>query len=187
MNKFQWHFNQNLFFFIHENAFQYIVCETAAILSRPQYVNAIVMLNEHCYYELRNDSLSGWLYNEYCIDRSCTNIRFNVWGAMIIFTAIRFFQSRYFVRKIYEIIQSPWNLQIPCYVLGFLQALWYSDLGNKYIRYWHLKDWVRIDPEETAGQTMGRYFSANVPKYANVYTGVHSIDVPAVASFTNMV
>ena len=32
-------FNRNSYFFIQENAFGYVVCETSAILSRPQCVN----------------------------------------------------------------------------------------------------------------------------------------------------
>ena len=35
----EWNFNQNTNIFIHENAFENIVCETAAILFRPQCVN----------------------------------------------------------------------------------------------------------------------------------------------------
>ena len=34
----QWDFNQNANIFIHENAFENIVCEMAAILFRPQCV-----------------------------------------------------------------------------------------------------------------------------------------------------
>ena len=34
MNKFQWSFNQNTKFFIHENASEDIICEMAAILPR---------------------------------------------------------------------------------------------------------------------------------------------------------
>ena len=33
MNKFQWNSNQNTNIFLHENAFENIVCEMAAILS----------------------------------------------------------------------------------------------------------------------------------------------------------
>ena len=36
--KFQWKFSRNSNIFIRENAFENIVCETADILSRPQYV-----------------------------------------------------------------------------------------------------------------------------------------------------
>ena len=39
MNTLQWQFNRNLYIFIQENAFEIVVCETAAILSRPQSVN----------------------------------------------------------------------------------------------------------------------------------------------------
>ena len=41
-NKIQWNDNCNLFIFIQENAFEYVVCEMAAILSQPQYVNLYV-------------------------------------------------------------------------------------------------------------------------------------------------
>ena len=37
-NKLQWNFKQNLYIFIQENAFDCVVCEMAAILSRPQCV-----------------------------------------------------------------------------------------------------------------------------------------------------
>ena len=40
MNKFQWNFNQNSNSFIHENAFEMVVCEMAAILPGPQCVNS---------------------------------------------------------------------------------------------------------------------------------------------------
>ena len=39
MNKIQWNFNQNLNFFIQENALENVVCEMAAILSRGRWVN----------------------------------------------------------------------------------------------------------------------------------------------------
>ena len=38
-NKLQWNLNRNSNIFIQENAFGSVVCETAAILSRPQCVN----------------------------------------------------------------------------------------------------------------------------------------------------
>ena len=37
-NKLQWNFNRNQFIFIQENALETIVCETASIPSRPQWV-----------------------------------------------------------------------------------------------------------------------------------------------------
>ena len=37
-NKLQWNFNQNFSIFIQENAFESVICEMAAILSRPQCV-----------------------------------------------------------------------------------------------------------------------------------------------------
>ena len=39
MNKFQWNFDRNSNIFIQENAFESVVCEMTAILSRPQCVN----------------------------------------------------------------------------------------------------------------------------------------------------
>ena len=35
-------YNQHSYIFIHENAFEYVVCEMSAILSQPQYVNFIL-------------------------------------------------------------------------------------------------------------------------------------------------
>ena len=35
-NKLQWNLNRKLYIFIHENAFQNVVCKMAVILSRPQ-------------------------------------------------------------------------------------------------------------------------------------------------------
>ena len=40
-NKPQWNINQNSYISIQENAFENIVCEMAAILSRPQWVKAV--------------------------------------------------------------------------------------------------------------------------------------------------
>ena len=42
-NKLQWNFDQNLNIFIQEIAFENAICEMAAILSRPQYVNSEVV------------------------------------------------------------------------------------------------------------------------------------------------
>ena len=39
-NKFQWNFNQNTKFFIHENASENIVCETVAMLSRGRWAKS---------------------------------------------------------------------------------------------------------------------------------------------------
>ena len=35
-NKLQWNFNRNTYIFLHENALENVICETAFILSRPQ-------------------------------------------------------------------------------------------------------------------------------------------------------
>ena len=40
-NKIQWNVNQNSYICIQENVFENVVCEMAAILSRPQYVNSL--------------------------------------------------------------------------------------------------------------------------------------------------
>ena len=42
-NKFQWNFNRNSNIFIHENEFESVICEMAAILSRPQCVKLAVV------------------------------------------------------------------------------------------------------------------------------------------------
>ena len=42
MNKFQWNFNQNTKFLIHENTSESIVCEMAAILARGRWVNVFI-------------------------------------------------------------------------------------------------------------------------------------------------
>ena len=44
-NKLQWNLNRNSNIFIQENAFESVVCETAAILSRPQCVKLNKLLN----------------------------------------------------------------------------------------------------------------------------------------------
>ena len=44
-NKLQWNFNRNQFIFIQENALETIVCETASIPSRPQWVKGEIPLN----------------------------------------------------------------------------------------------------------------------------------------------
>ena len=45
MNKLQLNFNRNSNIFIQENAFESVVCEMAAMLSRPQYVNLTSLVN----------------------------------------------------------------------------------------------------------------------------------------------
>ena len=52
-NKPQWNFSLNSGIFIEENAFQSVVCDVAAILSRPQYVNRwcvvrFIISRQHC-------------------------------------------------------------------------------------------------------------------------------------------
>ena len=41
MNKLQWKFSKNTQLFIHENAYENIVCEMAAILSQGRWVNTL--------------------------------------------------------------------------------------------------------------------------------------------------
>ena len=43
-NKLQWNFNRNNHTFIQENVFESVVCEMAAIFSRPQYINMACVL-----------------------------------------------------------------------------------------------------------------------------------------------
>ena len=50
-NKRQWKLNRNLYTFIQENAFENVVWKTAAILSRPQCVDVIV-INAVAYLDL---------------------------------------------------------------------------------------------------------------------------------------
>ena len=51
MNKFQWNFNRNSNIFIQENVFESVVCEMAAMLSRPQCVKAISQNCLHVAWE----------------------------------------------------------------------------------------------------------------------------------------
>ena len=44
LNKLQWKLNRNSYNFIQEDAFENVVCEMAAILSRPQCVNESVVI-----------------------------------------------------------------------------------------------------------------------------------------------
>ena len=60
MNKLQWNFDRNSNIFIHENAFESVVCEmAAAMLSRPQCVNAVkedkVIAQSPAYGNVSND------------------------------------------------------------------------------------------------------------------------------------
>ena len=55
-NKFQWNLNRNSNIFIQENAFESVVCEMAAILSRPQCVKRKCLSRTH-YSEYNNDNL----------------------------------------------------------------------------------------------------------------------------------
>ena len=47
-NKPQWNWNQNTKLFIHKNAFEKIVCEMAAILSRRRWVNVCLSIPPPC-------------------------------------------------------------------------------------------------------------------------------------------
>ena len=47
-NKLQWKFNRNSNIFIHENTFENVGCETAAILSRPQCVAELFLSGSFC-------------------------------------------------------------------------------------------------------------------------------------------
>ena len=49
-NKLQWNFNQNSGIFTQENAFENVVCETAAILSGPQCINEFFIKFRMCFF-----------------------------------------------------------------------------------------------------------------------------------------
>ena len=55
-DKRQWNFNQNTKFFIHENAFENIVCKMVAILSRGRWVNGDL------YMIVAADGVCGCIY-----------------------------------------------------------------------------------------------------------------------------
>ena len=50
MNKLQWNFNRNSNIFIQENAFESVISEMAAILSRPHCVKANKHTSSHLLY-----------------------------------------------------------------------------------------------------------------------------------------
>ena len=64
-NKLQWNFNGNLYIFIQENAFETVVCEEAAILSRGRWVNYITW-NYHDVEQILW-VLSGHLVKSCCL------------------------------------------------------------------------------------------------------------------------
>ena len=72
-NKIQWNLNRNLNIFIHENAFEIVVCEMPSILSRPQCVNIRCGLPLHTYL-----SHSGQL----CERRLHPTLRSWPWGTI---------------------------------------------------------------------------------------------------------
>ena len=47
--KLMWNSNRNSYIFIQENAFENIVCEMSAILSRPQYVNVLILSDAYTF------------------------------------------------------------------------------------------------------------------------------------------
>ena len=56
MNKLQWNSYQNTKFFIHENAYEKVVCEMTAILSSERWVKSMAM---DIYGELLSQILIG--------------------------------------------------------------------------------------------------------------------------------
>ena len=68
-NKLQWNFNWNSNIFIQENAFEKVVCEMAAILSRPQCVNPLhveffkgnIKMHSVIYSCLHTDNTGSWI------------------------------------------------------------------------------------------------------------------------------
>ena len=65
MNKLLWNFNRNSNIFIQENAFESVVCEMAAILSPPQWVN-----NKGALWHLLGSNFrSAYEQNWQCVHR----------------------------------------------------------------------------------------------------------------------
>ena len=62
MNKHQWNFYRNCNIFIQENAFESVVCEMAAMLSRPQCVNSHNYTWNSQRYEIWHQEIN---HNEY--------------------------------------------------------------------------------------------------------------------------
>ena len=60
MNKFQWNCNRNSNFFIHENAFENVVCEMIAILSRLQSVCGIIWAVFYSEPPFTHDDVIKW-------------------------------------------------------------------------------------------------------------------------------
>ena len=68
-NKLQWNFNQNTKLFIHKNAFQNIVCQMAAILSKGRWVKTENILSNILYHDkwsltrtaANNCHINNWL------------------------------------------------------------------------------------------------------------------------------
>ena len=76
-NKLQWSFNPNLYIFTQENAFETVICEIAAILSRPQYVSSLLRRLGpirygngfiHTFQNIVNHNpvFSWWIYLQIC-------------------------------------------------------------------------------------------------------------------------
>ena len=76
-NKFQWNFNRNSYIFIHENAFEKVVCKMAAILSRPQCLNAHVS----SFYCTHNRRLNSFLAAKQC----CVFGEFSSWPWYLLY------------------------------------------------------------------------------------------------------
>ena len=104
-NKLHWNFNQNIKIFIHEKAFENIVCEMAAILSRGRWVNAVclyiipkvkpVVLNGLSLYDYFSFRMAGidfillirpQLANELVLPclLPIITLQFQVWGANLV-------------------------------------------------------------------------------------------------------
>ena len=65
--KLQWNWNQNTKLFIHENAFQNVVCEIASILSRRRWVNQLYNASQrHPTADYSVDSSKHLSLNSFC-------------------------------------------------------------------------------------------------------------------------
>ena len=79
-NKLQWNFNRKPNMFIQDNAFESVVCEMAAIFSRPQCVNSISQGAQANWANNSNNSLSGMKRFANIWNNVCFFINWILWG-----------------------------------------------------------------------------------------------------------
>ena len=98
MNKLQWNLYRNSNIFIQENAFESVVCETAAIFSRPQCVNKTNMLIMVRHY-LLGVSLKVWIH---------------VIFTCIYFSVITTWRKPELTKHMFSNITCMWSLYVIC-------------------------------------------------------------------------